>query len=91
MDMIKEKSLEEFRNSGLLLFVNQFLHIFGWAITIEFDEKGNCVRMFPAYCSFRGFSENVTTKAYCNITKHMEKRIPALKKDLEGECNESKM
>lgn len=34
----------EFRESGLLLFVNTFLHIFGWVIVIEMDDDGNeCV------------------------------------------------
>ena len=31
--MTKEKSWQEFRDTGLVVIINQILHIFGWAIT----------------------------------------------------------
>lgn len=37
--MITEKSWDEFKKNGLLLFINQILHIFGWAICFEYDTK----------------------------------------------------
>lgn len=36
---IEEKTWDEFRETGLLYFVNSFLQIFGWSIVAEY-EKG---------------------------------------------------
>ena len=80
--MLERRSINEFRNSGLLLLTNQFLHIFGWALVAEVDEKGNATELYPAYCKFRGFDNEDTDKAYEQITRHLEKRMPALLKDL---------
>lgn len=33
-EMIKEMSLKEFRDSGLLWYINQQLHLFGVALTV---------------------------------------------------------
>lgn len=52
---LEKKTWEDFRNSGLLRFVNMFLHIFGWAIVLNFDKKG--VTAYPARCDYDGFSE----------------------------------
>ena len=70
MKDIKEKTWEEFRKTGLLLFVNQILHIFGWAIVCEID-NGITIKVYPARVKFRGFSENSTKIAYEEITKYM--------------------
>jgi len=83
-EAIEFRSITEFRESGLLLFVNQFLNIFGWAICVLFDEEtGEPMAMYPAYCKFRGFDSVTITKAYKNITKHIAKRLPALLNDVE--------
>ena len=37
--MSEKKTWAEFRNTGLLLFTNSFLHIFGWAITLEMEDN----------------------------------------------------
>ena len=31
----EERSLDEFRATGLMVFANQFLHIFGWTLVVE--------------------------------------------------------
>lgn len=68
--MMKEKTWEEFRSTGLLLFVNQFLHIFGWAIVIEvLDENLGITRTYPARVKFRGFNEVSTSEAYKKVSK----------------------
>ena len=53
--MVTEKSWEEFRDSGLLWFINTILHAFGWAIVVEMD-KGEIIRCYPARVKFRVFS-----------------------------------
>ena len=41
--MINKKSWKEFRECGMLWWINMILHTMGWAITYEFDEEGNCI------------------------------------------------
>jgi hypothetical protein len=74
--MIEKKSWQEFRETGLLLLVNQFLHIFGWALVVdvEKDEEGKFVRVnscYPARTGFRGFSAKSTSEAYEKISRYM--------------------
>ncbi|BFM42671.1 hypothetical protein CFS9_13120 [Flavobacterium sp. CFS9] len=71
--MITEKTWEEFRKTGLLLLVNQFLHIFGWAIVINVseEEKEKIVSAYPARVKFRGFDNKSTSEAYKNVSKYM--------------------
>lgn len=68
--MVIEQSLEEFRNSGLLLIANQLLHVFGWAIVLEGGD-GKLTRMYPARVKFRGFDAKTQTKAYIDAAKYM--------------------
>ena len=82
--MITEKTWEEFRSTGLLLLLNQFLHIFGWAIVIEvMDEENGIIRVFPARVKFRGFDTNSQSKAYENISKYMDKNSKELLSESE--------
>lgn len=69
--MLKEKSWEEFRETGMLWWINTILHVFGWTITYAIDEKGNIVRVYPARCRFRGFSEDLNTEGYKKVSKYM--------------------
>ena len=52
--MIKEISIDEFRNSGALWWINQQLHLFGMAIAVETNENNEFTRMYPVRCDFRG-------------------------------------
>lgn len=79
--MIEERSIQEFRDAGLLLLTNQFLHIFGWALTVNLDDDGKVTKFYPAHCKFRGFDNVSTGEAYEKITKHLEQRMPELLKD----------
>ena len=75
----KEATWKEFRENGLL-FVNTFLHIFGWCIVIECDDDGD-YRAYPARTSWRGFSEDSMTSAYQKLTKKMQEDLPQLLED----------
>lgn len=52
---LEKKTWDDFRNSGLLRFVNMFLHIFGWTIVLNIGKKS--VTAYPARCNYDGFSE----------------------------------
>ena len=68
--MVKKESWKEFRESGLLRFVNMFLHIFGWCLMFDIDDDGNIQGVYPARCDFDGFCENEEA-AYLKLRKYM--------------------
>ena len=71
--MINKKSWEEFRENGLLLFINQILHVFGWAICFDFDKNtGDLKEVYPARVRFRGFSNQSVSEAYTNLSKFIK-------------------
>lgn len=82
--MVTKKNWNEFRETGLLLFINQFLHIFGWAIVTEIDEETNeVINAYPARVKFRGFGEKNTTKAYQKLTQYMVDNSNELNKEVD--------
>lgn len=82
--MIEEKSWQEFQKTGLVLFINQILHVFGWAIVFQFnDTTKEFERVFPARCKFRGFDEKSVSESYTKITEYMSDNISELKKDVK--------
>ena len=68
-DSVIYKPWAEFRETGLLFYINQVLHAFGWAITVEVDEEdhGVVTRAYPARVRFRGFSGESMDKGYKKI------------------------
>jgi hypothetical protein len=76
--MVTEKSWEDFRESGLLWWINMVLHTFGWAIVYEFDEDEKVIRVFPSRVKFRGFSEEFNTEGYEKVSKYMKENAKKL-------------
>ena len=88
--MIFEKNWEEFRATGLLLFVNMFLQIFGWTIVVSYDkdkETGELkdYRVYPARTKFRGFSNESQEKAYIKLSEWMNANSETLLKEAKDE------
>ena len=82
--MVEKNTWKEFRESGLLWFINTILHVFGWAIVIDVDlDNGDIVNGYPARCKFRGFDEKCTVKGYEDVTKYLQENISDLVKDLD--------
>jgi uncharacterized protein YfbU (UPF0304 family) len=69
--MIQKKQWSEFHETGLLLVINQILHIFGWAIVFSFDEQGNVEDVYPARVKFRGFDNKSVEDSYAKVSKFM--------------------
>ena len=75
--MVTAKTWNEFRDTGLLLIINQFLHVFGWAIVFDFDnynkenDTGEIKKVYPARVRFRGFEEKSTEKNYIKVSEYM--------------------
>ena len=82
--MIDKKTWEEFRETGLLWWINQLLHTFGWAIIFEFDEEEKLSEVYPARVKFRGFGNTQNTNGYIKVSKYLKENI----EELEKEANE---
>lgn len=81
--MVSKKEWSEFKNTGLLLIINQILHIFGWALVFEI-ENDEIKNVYPARVKFRGFDNSSTDKAYKQLSKYMLENA----KELNDEINE---
>jgi len=85
--MISKKTWQEFRNTGLLFFINQILHVFGWAIVVAFKnydsekDEGEINDVYPARVTFRGFGEKSIDKGYKAISKFMKDNADELLKE----------
>lgn len=76
-ELIKKKSWNQFRNTGLLLIVNQILHVFGWSLVISIKD-GQIEEVYPARVKFRGFDNKNTTEAYQKVTQYLKNNIEEL-------------
>ena len=82
--MIKKKSWKEFRNSGLLWFINTILHTFGWSIVVQMDND-EVIDVYPARVKFRGFPEESNTNGYKNISNYLKDNVDELVKEANEE------
>ena len=48
---MERKEWNEFRQTGLLWFINSILHLFGWAIVLSYNDNDNtqCAQMFEKF------------------------------------------
>jgi len=75
MAVIEHRSWDEFRNAGLIWWVNRILHVFGWAICVELDDDGKVIDVKPAHCKWRGFESDIELEEYEKLTRHMTAEI----------------
>ena len=69
--MVDKRDWSEFRDSGLLWWINTMLHTFGWAIVFEFDDNKNITNVYPARVKFRGFGDKQVEDGYQKVSKYM--------------------
>lgn len=81
--MVSKKTWKEFRETGLLFYINQILHVFGWAIVVDVDDSGNIMNAFPARVKFRGFSANAIDRGYAQITQYLKANVDELLSECE--------
>lgn len=75
--MVNKRSWKEFRSTGLMLFVNQMLHIFGWSLVFEIEDE-QIINVYPARVKFRGFDNKATEEAYKKVSQFMLENAEAL-------------
>ena len=78
--MVEKKEWLEFRSTGLLLFINQILHVFGWAIVFIIEDN-KILDVYPARVKFRGFNNEDVSESYTKIAKYMHKNAKELLKE----------
>lgn len=79
--MVTKKEWSEFRSTGLLLIINQILHIFGWAIVVQVEDDV-ITDVYPAKVKFRGFDNKSTDAAYKKLNKYMLENAEELYKEV---------
>lgn len=68
--MVTKKEWSEFRDTGLVLIINQILHIFGWALVFDI-ENDKIKNIYPARVKFRGFDNKSVEEAYRKLSRYM--------------------
>lgn len=72
-------SWDAFRSTGLLAFVNGFLHIFGVAIVVD---RGTGMA-FPARTKWCGFRNEAWAKVYRKLSDYMASTAKVLKAEAD--------
>jgi len=80
--MLTKKTWEEFRSTGLLWWINQTLHLFGWAIVVNYDDDDNITDAYPARTNFRGFSDDIVDEGFKKLTQYLVDNSPTLLKEV---------
>lgn len=68
--MVIKKSWLEFRELGLLWWINRILHTFGWAICVDIDSG----EAYPARVKFRGFNEKCEELGFSKMQHNFTKK-----------------
>lgn len=79
--MISKKTWKEFRDVGMLWWINMILHTFGWALVYEFDDNGKIAEVYPARVKFRGFDSKTNDKGYQTVSKYLKENAEELEKE----------
>lgn len=78
IQMVEKKTWDEFRNDGLLWWINMILHTFGWAIVIEREYDETVTNVYPARVKYRGFGEKNTTDGYIKVSQYLKENADEL-------------
>lgn len=78
--MVSRKTWEEFKESGMLWWINMILHTFGWAIVFEY-ENSKVVNVYPARVKYRGFAEQNNTEGYIKVSQYLKDNVDNILKE----------
>ena len=79
-NMVTKKEWSEFRSTGLFLIINQLLHVFGWALVMEFEGE-EIKNVYPARVKYRGFTDDIVTKGHQMVAKYLKENIEELERE----------
>lgn len=86
---VKPKTWDEFRKTGLFMFVNTILHAFGWALCVEVEnheELGDdapVIKCYPARVRFRGFGVEDQEEMHTRIADHLADQAPNFPEEIK--------
>ena len=83
--MTTSKTWEEFRSTGLLMFTNMFLQIFGWALVFEYSDSDELLRVYPARVTYRGFNSDTVSNAFIKLSEYMKENSSILNEEVKGD------
>ena len=76
---IYKKTWADFREAGLLWWINRILHTFGWVIVVEVESTtGEITDCYPARTCFRGFTEEDEDEGFNAVTTHLAEIVSDL-------------
>lgn len=81
--MVTQKTWKEFRETGLLWWINMLLHTFGWAIVLVLDDNRDIVEVYPSRVKFRGFDEKSNDEGYLKVAKYLNKKSKELEDEIK--------
>ena len=76
--MVRKKTWEEFKSSGMQWWINMILHTMGWSIVYEYDKEGQVADVYPARVKFRGFADKHDTEGFIKISQYMKEHADEL-------------
>lgn len=79
--MVSKKLWKEFRDSGLLWWINMILHTFGWSIVVDVEEDGTIINAYPARVKYRGFDSKYNSIGYMQVSEYLNKESESLLKE----------
>jgi len=82
-EMVTPISCDDFRNSGMLWWINRLLHTFGLAIVAELDENDKVSKIYPARVKFRGFGRRSDEIGFRKVSQYLEDNSSELKKEAD--------
>ena len=80
-----KRDWDEFREAGLLWWVNRILHLFGWAIVMQInDTTGKIDNVYPARAKYHGCCEHIETTGFQQLSKYLQDNINEIEKETHG-------
>ena len=88
--LVEKRTWDEFRKTGLFMFVNTILHAFGWALVVEVDydketqtETSLVLNCYPARIKFRGFDEDSQSDMHTKIADYLANNAPNFPEEIK--------
>ena len=79
---INPMDLREFTDTGLVMFVNMILQIFGFSIGYTLDRKtGITSNLYVCRSKYRGYSTDSQQRAHCKLAAYLLEHIAELEKE----------
>jgi hypothetical protein len=80
-EMLARVAWDEFRDAGLMWWVNRQLHLFGWSLVAVVDpaDPAKTVKVYPARTEFRGFCSSAEERGFKSLTRHLHESVDELR------------